>query len=302
MFKKNENTPENDKLQEGFAGMDRYITAPADLKAAAKSGLPLQAMRETRKARTRRLTRVVTAYAMIVVLLVGVVFAMPYFEADEPVATTTENTTAVMELPYMIHGDRVLPASRTGKGMSYGSIAADYATISLIYEASDAVARVRIGNWLDENQYETYYQAEVIEVYKGTLPEEIIIQQDGTSRATFSGYPLFFHGEEKLIFLKKTDISDFASPEEAGPYTGTAYWIPGSYMGVFDCTTDDTGELYFADCFNALNFSGFELTDYSNDSTVVSQVYTQLDSVYKRKIQGIYLVSELIDCLNNSPQ
>ena len=81
MFKKNENVPENDKLQEGFEGMDRYITAPADLKAAAKSGLSLHRAGVSRRVHIRRFSKAIAVYAVCALLLVGIAFTLPLFMA-----------------------------------------------------------------------------------------------------------------------------------------------------------------------------------------------------------------------------
>lgn len=79
MFEKNENVPENDKLQEDFAGMDRYITAPADLKEAAKSGLPLRRGGDSRRMHIRRFSKAIAIYAVCALLLVGVAWMLPFF-------------------------------------------------------------------------------------------------------------------------------------------------------------------------------------------------------------------------------
>ncbi|MBO5778263.1 MAG: hypothetical protein J6R82_01710 [Clostridia bacterium] len=77
MFKKNENIPENDKLQEDFAGMDRYITAPADLKEAAKSGIPLHRADVSRRVHIRRFSKAIAIYAVCAIILLGVAWMLP---------------------------------------------------------------------------------------------------------------------------------------------------------------------------------------------------------------------------------
>jgi hypothetical protein len=77
MFNRNDNVPENDKLQEGFAGMDRYITAPADLKSAAKSGLPLRRAGVSRRVHIRRFSKAIAVYAVCALLLMGIAFVLP---------------------------------------------------------------------------------------------------------------------------------------------------------------------------------------------------------------------------------
>lgn len=76
MFEKN-NTPENDKLHEGFAGMDRYITAPSQLKEAAKSGIPLRRTGESRRMHIRRFSKAIALYAVCAMILLGVAWMLP---------------------------------------------------------------------------------------------------------------------------------------------------------------------------------------------------------------------------------
>ena len=67
----------------------------------------------------------------------------------------------------------VLPPTRYGNGSGL----VDYYTddIAYYYAEADVIARIKVGNWLweDRNQSHgwcTYFEAQALECYKGTLP------------------------------------------------------------------------------------------------------------------------------------
>lgn len=131
----------------------------------------------------------------------------------------------------------VLPPTRYG---IYGGIV-DYFSYDMayFYEQADAVARVKVGNWLWENCQElgsdyTFYEAEILECYKGSMPEDFILIQSGSSRSTEHG-PLFTYGDEKLLFLSKAEAG--FSPYKDAYHCGTISTM------VVSC--DDAGTRYF---------------------------------------------------------
>ncbi|MBQ8288518.1 MAG: hypothetical protein IJX76_07090 [Clostridia bacterium] len=111
MSNNKKNIPENDPLKAKFEGIDKQVRASADLKQAAKTGIPLRAgKKEGTAVHIRRFGKAVMAYAVIVMLVIGVVMfvpkliagnrpsagspvsgesAMPPRSTDEPVVTTT---------------------------------------------------------------------------------------------------------------------------------------------------------------------------------------------------------------------
>ncbi len=108
------------------------------------------------------------------------------------------------------------------------------------FEKSDAVALVRVGTWLredSENGY-TFYEAEILELYKGELPEKIILKQDGDSTDTIEGYPLFICGNELLVYMRESTT---------GLYVENCYWITGSFSTVFTVMRNDKGTAYVED-------------------------------------------------------
>lgn len=137
--------------------------------------------------------------------------------------------------------DAVLPPVRMTEKTSVADPAQLY-TFASGYEASDVVATVRIGDWLGEREFpycETFFRAEVLKTYKGDVPGEIVLRQDGSADATVKQYPLFTAGNELLLFLKQGTEADFGY-DEAG------YWILGSFTTTFD-VLEDGGVRYIAD-------------------------------------------------------
>ncbi len=102
----------------------------------------------------------------------------------------------------------ILPPVREGKSKIQSSML--FIPIEKMGEKADAIVHLKIKNWIGESieQKRTYFNAEVIEVYKGDVPENIILGQSGTSKETNQGYPLFTYGEELILFLGKYDSQD----------------------------------------------------------------------------------------------
>lgn len=119
----------------------------------------------------------------------------------------------------------VYPPVRVSEFPLQLSLARSYTLEEAVTE-SDMIALVNIGNWIGENpkSFCTYFSAEVIDQLKGASVETVILQQDGCSNATINGYPLFTHGNKMLLFLKKTDGTDYEN----------AYWIMGAFLTIFD--------------------------------------------------------------------
>ncbi len=170
----------------------------------------------------------------------------------------------------------VLPPCRIGS-VEYEASISDIYDFKTTFEIVDAVAVIRIGNWLSEDTQNgvTYYEAEVIDRYKGNLKETIIIMQDGSSAGTVKGYPLFTHGDEMMLFLKRS---------VSGKYAEDCYWIFGSYARVLHIAEDKDGEKYVLDVLGFLEEEAEEgtVTDISDfiREDVISNFY-EADPVRK---------------------
>lgn len=164
------------------------------------------------------------------------------------------------------HGNTVLPPSRVGKGMMQASLVERYSLESAM-SAADVVARVEVGSWLAEDAdiSSTYFEAKVLECFKGKLSGKFTLIQDGCSATTLNGYPLFTAGNELLVFLKKATLEGYASP----------YWIIGSFTTVLDVSYDESGARYYADRYGVLGESTNGATNYARNSEIANEVLTR---------------------------
>lgn len=106
-------------------------------------------------------------------------------------------------------------------------------------EQADAVAEIKINGIVEEYDNEipqTLHKASVIKSYKGELPEEIKVLQDGTRQMPMSDTPLFQEGERYILVMKKT---------VSLPDNGNSYWVLKEYFvsGNQAVETLPTGEL-----------------------------------------------------------
>ncbi len=175
------------------------------------------------------------AASLALVVSLGVAFSM---RSGDPGTEASSDPQLYSKLEMSV----VLPPNRLGEAQSSGAIATEY-TVQSAYEKAAAVAWVRIGNWIGEDIEElsvgtTYFEAEVLEAFKGDLPDKILIKQDGSSLRTIMNYPLFTYGEEMLLFLA-------ASTE--GSYIENCYWILGGHTTALDVAEDKNGDAYVVD-------------------------------------------------------
>lgn len=105
------------------------------------------------------------------------------------------------------------------------SLSRDVDSLEENVEEADAVLKVRIGNLIDEINLDelpqTIFQAEVLEVIKGEVGNQVNILQDGVKSIPIENSPLFRKGEIYLLVLNKVD--------ETVPYDNT-YWITDEYF------------------------------------------------------------------------
>ena len=98
MFDKQSNTPENDPLKGKFDGLDQALRASAELKKAAKTGIPLyRSKRESTAVHLRRFAKATVAYAAGVLLFLGAVMMLPKLWESDPVNSPGMNVTTAAE-------------------------------------------------------------------------------------------------------------------------------------------------------------------------------------------------------------
>lgn len=177
----------------------------------------------------------------------------------------------------------ILPPTRYGKYDTICALVESY-TFESAFKESDMVARVRVGNWLGEKErsWITYFEADVIEIYKGDEIGNIVLLQDADSDSTLKWYPLFTYGNELLVFLKHGLDEQYEN----------TYWIIGSYTTVFDVITTDSGDVYFSDRWGELTKS-MNCAMQMGARADVYAAASKIDPVFFDDIRGIrYIYSE----------
>lgn len=88
------------------------------------------------------------------------------------------------------------------------------------------MALVRVGDWLGEQDGGfpiTFYKAAVVKSYKGDLPREFTLMQNGGSAGTYEDYPLYTCGNELLVFLRKADADYPDAYQSVGSFSTVLY-------------------------------------------------------------------------------
>ncbi len=135
----------------------------------------------------------------------------------------------------------ILAPKRVGESQ-VSSVPEKLHTLQSGFRDAQAVAWVRVGNWLGEDQDvgvigSTWFELEVLHSFKGELPEKIVVKQEGCSSSTEKDFPLFIHGEEMLLFLAELPDETYVN----------GYWIIGDYSTVLDVGRDAAGNSYVVD-------------------------------------------------------
>lgn len=158
------------------------------------------------------------------------------------------------------------PPCRIGSASIQASFAKGYTFESAFAEA-DAVARIKVKGWIAEDTdiYETYYEATVLQCFKGDIPDTFTLLQAGCSTGTLKRYPLFTGGNELLVFLNEATDTPYES----------SYWIIGAYLTLLDVSYDENGNRYYIDRYSILGDSIDISTNYALQEDISSQVYSR---------------------------
>lgn len=162
-------------------------------------------------------------------------------------------------------------------------------TLKGTFEEADIVAHVRVGNWLYETEYATYFSTEVIEQFKGKSIQSFTLYQEGSSYGTVDRFPLFTYGNELLVFLKEDIDGDY-------------YFLVGVHTALFDCATLDSGETYFVDRMGIITRS-LDVSLKETSPTVRSAVATKIiaqDSVLTNYLGVNYYEKDVLTALFRS--
>ena len=178
--------------------------------------------------------------------------------------------------------DAVLPPVQWGKhGGSDTSYEKGFNFLTAC-EDSEAICRVRIGNWLGDNGTGTYYEAAVEKTYKGELPDKINIYQIGNQDWNLECSPLFTYGDELILFL---------IPWHCAEGYDDGFDLPDCYELVGADQTDlyifraDNGDEYLFDNKSILSYMSYEecpeirFNNYTDDAELISELYKNMEPV-----------------------
>ncbi|MCR5782882.1 MAG: hypothetical protein K6G90_09130 [Clostridia bacterium] len=180
----------------------------------------------------------------------------------EPVEAAKDPVEAWKE-PVTVPADAVFAPVRNPDGL--GSACRDgemFYGYKSAFENADAVCLVTIENWLSECFICSFFEASVNKVYKGELPDKIVIRQEANSNFSMYNTPLFTYGNKLLVFLTVWDRWDEGVQQHDNAYAlmvyGTGYLIYAQ---------DNSGANYLIDLIGDISYKTKEareadLTDH----------------------------------------
>lgn len=183
----------------------------------------------------------------------------------------------------------VLPPARWGAArgqqgwISYNKIY----SFDTLYDDAEAVCLVTIGNWLGDNGTGTFFEARVDKLYKGSIPENIVVYQGASKEYTSFNYPVFTFGDKMLIGVNKLNSvkDDFGINDY--------YSITGGGMCVLYYAEDKAGNEYVFDNETLLSITTLNETDIRFENRAVIGYDEEGESIQNSK-----LLNELYDDLN----
>ena len=163
----------------------------------------------------------------------------------------------------------------------------NYAEIDYLYSdfedmcaRSDAVALIEIGDWLGEDDENTYFEATIIKQYTGEKLSKIRLAQPGNSKQKL-GYTLFAYGNKMLIPLFLFESAPYENTYMvSAPYSvlfaeeidGNYYVISryDHYLEKFNLKTDTA---YYKEVIDKI----IENDPYYKDSYLTGYIYKEKD-------------------------
>ena len=135
-----------------------------------------------------------------------------------------------------------------------------------------------IGDWLGEDDNSTYYEAKIIEQFKGDPVSTIIFNQAGCSKYSYGYIPLFISGNELLVFLTKyTDDTD--------------YWQLVSTSSFLRVIIDKNGDAYYLDMGSILSLDSEDVIEPLPHDSFTYELYQKLileDPVFSENSEKKY--------------
>ncbi len=198
----------------------------------------------------------------------------------------------------------VVPPMRMAEYPSEANFGYMPASIAGEIADSDAVACVRIGDWLGytKDMYSSLYSVETVETVKGSLPAKFTLIQDGSSKFTLEGHPLFTAGNELLLFLRKT--TDEANKQYE--LTDETYTITCAQMTTFDIVSVESEEYAVPRHYALLETMPASVHDLAQDNAFLKKAVDGLirsDNIWEKvntKPNHVYRLDELIRAIKEA--
>lgn len=218
-----------------------------------------------------------------------------------PAEAAKDPVKAWME-PAEIPADAVFAPVRKPNGQAHGCSNTEYFLgFVSAFEKADAVCLVTVEDWLSECMFCTFFEASVDKVYKGELPEKIVLRQEANSSFSMYNTPLFTYGNKLLVFLNVWDDWDEGVQRHENAYVmmtyGTGYLFYAQDKAGNDYLIDQVGEISSA----TREKKEAKLTDqYSTE--LISELIEYIDKQDGELAKSIELFTHDTDRLQNVPQ
>ena len=202
------------------------------------------------------------AAAAAILLVLGAVFAavklLPANAPKQEAAIPSDDTSAWLS-PVEIPEDAVLPPARKGAMECSANYKKMY-DLAMARDEAEVICVVTVGNWLSDNECCSYFEANVEKVYKGEIPDKIVLRQNESSIAD-NGSPIFTYGNRLLVFLAPWDNWEDVSYENA-------YYQLGAGLTTLYFAKDASDNVYLVDlrgiAGSYCRYNGVHLVDRMN--------------------------------------
>lgn len=205
----------------------------------------------------KHVLRIAIAAALVIVIGVGLMLTssakgdvLPPAQIEAAPAEAAKDPVKAWMEPAEIPADAVFAPVRKPDG--FGSTCRDgecFYGYKSAFENADAVCLVTIEDWLSECFICTFFEASVDKVYKGELPDKIVIRQEANSDFSLYNTPLFTYGNKLLVFLTVWDSWDEGVQRHDNAYAimvyGTGYLIYAQDKAGNDYLIDQMGDISY---------------------------------------------------------
>lgn len=174
-----------------------------------------------------------------------------------------------LDMTVSIPEDAVLPpAIENRPAASYASYGTAY-SVEKAFRKADAVCLLTVKNFITEDFYCSYFAASVDRVYKGELPESIVLAQWlATSQIMLENSPRYTYGDKLLLFL---------DPSISQTFPG-AYDRVGGDISFFYAAPSSDGEIYLFDHKGLFSYNTYSCKDDEHPFNVRNRSSIQLVS------------------------